>query len=121
MGILNAKAILDAADMPFEDFEVPEWGGAVRLRLLSCKDRDDVAEKAKKNPAGLGPLLFVKCAIDEDGKPLYPEAQATFISATKSAVVMDRVVAKIMAMNGMSPEAAKENLGKADAGSGTTD
>lgn len=121
MGILNAKAILDAADMPFEDFDVPEWGAPVRLRMLSCKDRDDVAEKAKKSPGGLGPLLFVKCAVGEDGKPLFAESQASTIAACKSAVVMDRVVAKIMAMNGMTPEAAKENLGKPDAGSATTE
>jgi len=106
--------------MPHEDFEVKEWGGEVRLKMLSCKDRDDIAERAKKNPAGLGPLLFVRCAIGEDGKRLYQDNDTDMISRTKSAVVLDKVVAKIMELNGMTPEAAKKNMGEPDAGSGTT-
>ena len=38
--LLNAGEILAAQDLKTRDVEVPEWGGVVRLRELSARDRE---------------------------------------------------------------------------------
>ncbi len=40
MNLLPRDLIDGADDLPVEDVEVPEWGGAVRLRTLTGSERD---------------------------------------------------------------------------------
>ena len=40
MTLLSKTAILAAQDLQTEDVEVPEWGGAVRVRSLTGRERD---------------------------------------------------------------------------------
>ena len=39
---LTREEILAKTDLPYEDAEVPEWGGWVRIRALSGKQRDAI-------------------------------------------------------------------------------
>ena len=39
--LLNKEQILNADDLTFEDVEVPEWGGTVRIRCLESTERDE--------------------------------------------------------------------------------
>ena len=40
MTLLSKTAILTANDLQTEDIEVPEWGGAVRVRNFTGRERD---------------------------------------------------------------------------------
>ena len=40
MTLLSKTAILCANDLQTEDVEVPEWGGAVRVRSFTGRERD---------------------------------------------------------------------------------
>jgi len=40
MSLLSKTAILAANDLKSEDIEVPEWGGAVRVRSFTGRERD---------------------------------------------------------------------------------
>ncbi len=40
MTLLSKTAILTANDLQTEDIEVPEWGGAVRVRSFTGRERD---------------------------------------------------------------------------------
>ena len=40
MTLLSKSAILCANDLQTEDVDVPEWGGAVRLRSFTGRERD---------------------------------------------------------------------------------
>ena len=40
MTLLSKTAILTANDLQTEDVEVPEWGGAVRVRSFTGRERD---------------------------------------------------------------------------------
>ena len=40
MSLLSKTAILTANDLQTEDVEVPEWGGAVRVRSFTGRERD---------------------------------------------------------------------------------
>ena len=40
MTLLSKTAILAAQDLQTEDVEVPEWGGAVRVRSFTGRERD---------------------------------------------------------------------------------
>ncbi|MBI0320545.1 hypothetical protein JBF12_47905, partial [Streptomyces javensis] len=38
--LLGKQQILDAQDRRHEDVAVPEWGGSVRVAMMSARDRD---------------------------------------------------------------------------------
>lgn len=111
MGILSAKAILEAADTPSEEFEVEEWGGSVLLKVLSCEEREQVAKRAKSGEGGLDVYLLIKACLAEDGSPAFTAANAAAL-AKKNGKVVQRVVEKVLEINGLTPEAAKANMGK---------
>jgi hypothetical protein len=98
MGLLNKTAILAADDLPTVDVPTPEWGegGAVRLRMLTTSER--VGWNIALRPDPEKPLNFANaharlvalCAIGEDGKRLFTDAEATALGS-KSGAVMARL------------------------------
>ncbi len=46
--ILTAEALLGAPDLPEKTIDVPEWGGAVKLKALNAGQWRDVRERAKR-------------------------------------------------------------------------
>jgi hypothetical protein len=84
MGLLTADQILGADDLVYEDVEVPEWGGSIRIRTMTAAARDtyeasimevDEFGNVSSKVDNMRAKLVARCAIDEDGKPLFSEAQ----------------------------------------------
>lgn len=121
MPILDAAAIFGADDLPPEDFPVREWGGDVRLRPMSSKDRDDAIKKStqlgkESAPGAFAAWLLAKCAIDANtGLPIFTADDATKL-ARKNGEVLDRIAQKILDMNGLTEEAVKRKMGERAAG-----
>jgi hypothetical protein len=119
MPMLTAQAILDAQDLAEEVVPIPEWGGSVRVRALS-RGAYHEATKAATEPTQDGKgelngerfeqLLFVASVVE----PAFTADQAGLLSA-KSASAMAKVMAVVLRINGLTPEAVTKAKKSAEA------
>ena len=68
---LSREAILASA-LPFEDVEIPEWGGVVRIQAMDAQTGTAYLEKTKDvKEDDISTLLVTFCAVDDNGKLLF--------------------------------------------------
>lgn len=130
MGLLSKDAIWQAEDTQIVDVAVPEWGGSVRLRGLSGKERDafeaasvqQIGNDVKVNKQNFRARLIAACAINEDGTPLFDKGDVIHLGQ-KSAKALDRLFDECLSLNGMKPDDVKdltENLDDGQNGNSTS-
>jgi hypothetical protein len=113
--LLSKSAILGASDLKHEDIEVPQWGGTVRVRMMTGLERDEfhqalVADE-KGAPAGkFAAALLAACCVDEHGERLFSMDDMEALQR-KSASSLDAPAIVAMRLNGLGP-AAKEAAAK---------
>lgn len=113
--LLSKDQILNADDLKFEDIDVPEWGGSVRISVMSASDRDSyeastfkmVGKEVKPDMTNARAKLVSRCAIDEDGKLLFTTAEVEKLGK-KSASALDRLVNAARRINGMGEESIED-------------
>lgn len=117
---LSAEAILGADDLAYEDVEVPEWGGTVRVRELPGTERDKfeagfVGKDGKGVRAegleGLRARLAAASIVDADGKPLFRSAAEVKRLGEKSATALQRVCDVAMRLSGIGAGDVEELTG----------
>lgn len=121
MTLLSKAAILGALDLKTEDVEVAEWGGTVRVAMMSGKARDEFF--ARQGEGGLpisqfSATVLVATIVDEHGKTVFDESDIDALRA-KSPDALDRVLTVAMRLNGIGPKATEEaekNSGAAPSG-----
>jgi hypothetical protein len=111
--ILTADEIFAAKDIEERTVEVPQWGGAVRIRTLSQKQSAELRRKAQRiNPAtkqseldneALEQLLFIEGVIE----PKFSMADYGRLG-DKSMMAMTTVLKAIMDASGFSSESVDE-------------
>jgi hypothetical protein len=126
MNFLTREAVLEANDLKSEAVPVPEWGGAVSVRMLSAKDRDAFDQSLTKgeqaNMDNVRARFCVRCIVDEGGNRIFTDDDADVLGA-KSAQAMNRVFAVAQRLNGMSKDAGEEiekNSGAGQTGASTS-
>jgi hypothetical protein len=119
--VLSRDDILNANDIYIQELHVPEWGGILYVKTLNGEERDKVEaavmqvgingqpqkiklDKLRSTVASLG-------ICDKDGKSLFTEKDIPLL-AKKSAAALDRVVAKIQTLSGMSPADIESLVGE---------
>lgn len=113
MGLLSKDAILASHDLATEDVEVPEWGGTVRLRLLTGTERarveDDVLEARNKGKeVALFKLrVLALCLVDDAGNRLFTDAELGQLGK-KSANVIESLFKRCQQANGLGGDAVEE-------------
>lgn len=104
---LSKSAILMARDIIEEDVEVPEWGGAVRIRSFKVKQQREVRERARQADGTVDEdLAQVHMFIEGVIEPRFDAADAGALQE-KSAMPFMRVVARLLEISGVSAEAAR--------------
>jgi hypothetical protein len=119
MPLLTKDAILQADDLEYEELEVPEWGGTVRIRALSGKERDAYEASMRQqrgkefiaNLANIRAKLVVKCVVGEDGERLFTDQDAPAVGE-KSAAALDRIFEVCARLSRLSDEDVDELAGK---------
>jgi hypothetical protein len=127
MALVTKAQISAAVDRKWEDVDVPEWGGEVRLMALSAADRGYI-EAGSVVANGQTPQLKVESLkvyreklvgmsmVDENFERLYSNKE---ISAgelgKKDGAVIERLAAKVQELSGMGRFAMKEAEGNSDA------
>ncbi|MEW5248916.1 hypothetical protein [Microbulbifer discodermiae] len=120
--LLNREQILGAKDLRYEDVEVPEWGGSVRVCTLSGSGRDQFEAycvAAGRNGAGgldnVRATVVSLVVVDEKGERLFSKRDVEALGR-KSASALDRVFEVAQRLNRLSDkdiEELEENLPKA--------
>jgi hypothetical protein len=128
MAYLNREAILKADDTVYEDVNVPEWGGMVRLRGLTGAERDRMEASIASNPkkpnlVNFRAKMIAASVCDENGGPVFGTADISALG-NKSAVALERVFNAAIRLSGMTDEDVKqltEDLDDAPSDSSTSD
>lgn len=97
--MLSKEQIQAAEDLQVEDFDVPEWGGTIKLIDLSAGQRQEIEFRCAKStaqgsPVSIRTLKVAVCSmvmVDDDRKPMFTEVEAEKTLAGKSAAVIDRI------------------------------
>ena len=115
---LTRDAILAAASLKTEDVKVPEWGGTIRVRELTGRERDEweaslAVQRGKQmvpDVANMRAKLAARCIIGEDGEPLFTQSDVHALGDL-SAAALDRVFEVASRLSGLN-EKDLEDLGK---------
>ena len=114
--MLSRDDILNADDLPYEDINVPEWGGDIRMRTMTGTERDAfetsivTGDGKDRNMRNIRARLVVRCAVDENGARLFADKEAPVLGK-KSAKVLDRLFGIAQRMNGLSATDVDELAG----------
>jgi len=118
MDLLTRDAILTADDLKIDVVEVPEWGGAVRVRGLSGAERDafeasvvDLSSNGRRAPVmnlvNLRAKLAARCIVDENGARLFEDADIVALGR-KSAQALQRVFEAAQRLSGLTARDVEE-------------
>jgi len=109
--LLSRDDIFRVVDVHTEIVDVPEWGGAVKVRGMTGRERDQyeqsmlVADKKgtlKPDMTDARARLVVACAVNEDGSPLFADKGDVLMLSMKSAAALDRVSSVASVLSGIS-------------------
>jgi hypothetical protein len=113
--LLTRQEILSIRDIRTEIVFVPEWGGAVKIKAMTGKERDawETAlfqidgKDVKMNKENLRAKLVALTVVDEAGQRLFTEADVEALGS-KSASALDRVYQASQKLSGLTPDDIKE-------------
>lgn len=116
MALLGRNAILEAKDLETKDIPVPEWGGEVRIRMLTGEERDQFEASmvelrkdgsTKSNRENVRARLLILCIVNENGERMFNKADIKLLGR-KSAKALERVVNACNELNGISEQDIEE-------------
>lgn len=109
--LLTREQILAAQDLKTEDVAVPEWGGTVRVRMMTGAERDAlgaalIGPDKKPDMREYRLRLVAACVVGEDGVALFGPDEIAMLGR-KSGVALDRVYRIAERLNDVSAEAVE--------------
>lgn len=106
---LTAEAILGAKDFKEMLVEMPEWGGAVKVRTLSMGARYEISANARDaKGARDNTAMAISTLVHGVVEPKLTREQAQQIVATKPLETVDKVLDAVWRLSGiLEGEAAK--------------
>lgn len=124
MALLSKDQITAADDRNWEDVDVPEWGGQVRLLGLSGTERNAYQASLvvlgpngsvqRMNLADQTAKLLAKAIVGEDFKRLYTDKEVTGLGA-KNGAVLQRLFEVAQRLSGLRKEDVEAAAGKSEA------
>jgi len=107
--MLTKEDILKAEDLDFEDVEIKEWGGSVRVRCMTGTERDAFEAsiyEIKGNKANIirenfRAKLIARTLIDEKGERLFSDKEINLIGK-KAAKSLEKIFTVAQKLNGLS-------------------
>lgn len=114
--MLSRNAILGCDDNTTETVHVPQWGGSVRVKSLTAKERDRIeahiiGKGGKAKLENLRARMAVASVIDDAGDPMFTEEDIAAL-ASKSAAALDKVFTAAQRLSAMSDEDVEELTGE---------
>lgn len=138
MTLLNRDQVLGADDLNTEDVECSEWGGVMRVRALTSKERGQLERMFSSAKTGDGAInmgkdkdpnapnwgnwrawIIAKAAVDENNKPVFAVTDIERLGERSSAPI-DRVSSAVMRISGLNKK-DQEEMEKNSEGTTTDD
>lgn len=115
MAYLKRDDIMKVQDLTFEEVDVPEWGGQVRVKMMTGSERDAYeaslyelkGQEVKMNRDDVRAKLLVKCLVDENNNRLFTDAEIKMLGK-KSSKVLDKLFTVAQRLNAMTDEDVKK-------------
>ena len=110
---LTAADILEAEDLSFKDVEVPEWGGSVRIAVMTGRARDSYEQQLtalsgkKDTVENLRALYLSHCLVDDDGELLFTPADIVKLGK-KNGNILSRLFGEATTLNALGIEGMEE-------------
>jgi len=110
--LLGKNDILKADDLVFKDVEVPEWGGTVRVSVMSgvCRDRwetDLYVGREETNMENLRARLAALTIVNKSGNLIFTVEDIEALGK-KSATALSRVFEAARSLNALTPAELEE-------------
>lgn len=110
--ITSVDAILATAEREYAYVEVEEWGGTVRIRSLTGKERDKFESglstaKGKPNLDNFRARFVAEVLVDEKGDLLFTNSYQVEKLGDKSVTALQKVYDAATSLNGMSDDDIK--------------
>lgn len=113
MPLLTKEQIFESDDNEYVDVEVPEWGGTVRVQVMTGWARDKYETGLYQNRGKFDTIdnlraRFISfCAVDENGLLLFSQDDLLALGQ-KSAKALDRVFSAASELNSTGVEGLEE-------------
>lgn len=122
-GFLSKQQIMEAKDVTFEIVDVPEWGGKVRVKVMTGPERDqwelaNIDGRGKLQKFSFKNVRAITAAftiVDENGKRMF-ETNEIMELAKKSGPALDRVWTVASRLNKLTQADVEELAGNSDSG-----
>lgn len=105
MALLSKEQILSAVDIETKEVDVPEWGGAVLIKMMSGTERDEfellLTKGGTQNIKNFRAKYLAKCLVGEDGELLFSEKEIPALGK-KSVRALERVYNEALTLNAFS-------------------
>jgi hypothetical protein len=116
--LLGREDILHSKDLKFEEVDVPEWGGTVRVRVMTGSERDAFEQSiisqntkdSNKNMVNLRAKLVARTVCDDNNKRIFTDSDISLLGE-KSAGALDRVFEVAQRLNRLGAKDV-DNLAK---------
>lgn len=88
--LLNKESIFAAKDLSYKEVEIPQWGGSVRIKVMSIAEQIEFERlnKSKKDDSDLVFALLSQCCVDADGNHLFNKDDVKNLNEKSSAPVL---------------------------------
>jgi hypothetical protein len=124
MALLNPDDIAAADDRRWEDVEVPEWGGTVRLMSMSGTDRNAhqkqmliLGSNGRPKEVDLTDQyarLLSKCLVDEKFQRMYVTDKQVKALGAKDGAVLERLAGIAKRLSKLGESAVEDAAGKSE-------
>lgn len=115
MALLNKNQILTADDLSYRQFDVAEWGGAVRVRTMTGAERDayeaEIYGGGKLNIENVRARFLAKVLVNEQGELLFSDPGDVVVLGKKNARALQRIFRVAQEINALD-DATLEELAK---------
>lgn len=107
--LLTKDQIIGADDLPYQDIEVPEWGGSVRVRTMTGSERDAFEDSISKVVDGKFEMdrkdyrakLLSRVLVDDKGQRIFSDKEVDLLGR-KSAKAIGRLMDVAQELNALS-------------------
>lgn len=86
--MLTRDQILAAPDLPYEDVDIPEWGGTVRLRALTGSEVEAISQAAATDQVGTIRRALGYCLVDENLVRLFSDEDLDALWEKNASILM---------------------------------
>lgn len=107
--LLNKQQIKDVDDLPSKNLDMPEWGGEVRLKTMSAKNRiefEKLNASTKSELETMINLIMFSC-VDEENNLLFNKQDFEFLSG-KSAKSLMHIFEEAVKLSTLSSEGLED-------------